>query len=161
MPAVLSPALPTVEAVVAQLLASEGPYTVAGRYIADESLARRERLALAERIVRDAARRAQAQAAQAPAAAPCVWCHEPVGAGAVTMAGDPLHPACARELEVELWGAPLGAEAAAAVFAPLDPTDALVIEAETGAGEAWADAYVCGQSVGEQAAEVLAIGRAA
>jgi hypothetical protein len=153
--AILSPALPTVASVVAQLLAAEGPYTVAGRFIADEGLTGRERLALAERIVRDAARRAEAPAAR------CVWCHEAVDAAAVRMAGDPLHPACARELEVELWGAPLGAEAPAFTFAPVDETDGRVIEAETGAGEAWAFANLAGESVAGQRAKFVALGRAA
>jgi hypothetical protein len=166
--AVASPAVPTVAEVEARLLAVEGPYHVEGRYIADAFLAERARREAAQRIVRTAARRAAYLAAHpaAAVAAPCPWCALPIaeGADAVTMAGDRLHPACAEALEVELWGASASAAPAptfALAFAPEDDTDAQVIEAETGQGEAWGLAFLAGESVGEQRAERVALGKAA
>jgi hypothetical protein len=73
----------------------------------------------------------------------CVWCARPISTDVspVRMAGDSLHPApCARELETELWGAPLGADDGADDVASAPADDSPYYRCEV-CGEATESAY--------------------
>ncbi len=86
------PPSPAVAAEMAVLLADEGPFHVAGRYIADGGLAGRVRRQEAERRVEAAARAAHVEARWL-AAHGCPWCGRPVRPGTPyeVIGGEPLH----------------------------------------------------------------------
>jgi hypothetical protein len=115
--------------------------------------------AVLERIAAERATPAPVAPPAAPAHPTCVWCSTPVDGEVVRMAGDPLHPFCADELEAELWPAdalalpfPVAERVTRDAFAPADPSDAAVVEWETYRDAAWSTGARVREYVTERAA---------
>lgn len=104
-PIYFPPAAPPSEAVRAEeraILAAEGPYHVAGRYIADGGLAATARRQEAGRRVEAAEREARWLATHR-----CAWCGRPIVPGTAyeVLGGEPLHARpCRVEFEQDVYG---------------------------------------------------------
>jgi hypothetical protein len=143
---------PAVLAAEAAIIAEEGDRHVGGLLIRDRVIANMERRALAERRVRDAERRAAWLDRH-----PCVWCSKAIRADEPfeIVTGEPLHAECYAHLGERLYGP------AADEPAPLDPTDVLVIEAESYVATAWELGYLTGESVATAETTTRVLERAA
>lgn len=123
--------VPTVADVERAILAAEGPFTVAGRYIADAGLCARERRRIAEQRVATAARHAAYLAAH-PVPTVCRWCEQVVGAdvGVTVIVDAVICDRCVDEYDRFVFGAALPSDVDAA---PLDESDVAVTARLTGA----------------------------
>jgi hypothetical protein len=96
--------------------------------------------------------------AEARLAMACPWCGEQTTADeiATELGGRRLHARCAVAFGIFTYD-----ESAGPDVPPIDETDPRVIDAETGAEEAFAYGYLTGEQRGEQVGEWRALGRVA